>query len=449
MRQFELQKNQRIMNDEIISGRDELGVLLMGHDFKSWWCGSILDIERARKLVPHQNATTLQVAVSVVSAAIWMIKNPKRGFCMPDDIDHEAILEVSMPYIEPFISEAVDWTPLKNLNTKFTKFDINKPKEEDVWQFTTFLIDQGHVTLGYPKLTLSGGKDALIKVKYSEALYDEQNRKGNRNETEGKVIKGISDVYLMDGGLGRVFQPIWFRTFRFVQIEVETQSEPLTINDFHNIFSAARIPVIASFKTDDPIYRQVWDICWHTMKICAQDNLLSDAYYEQMQYVGDLRPHLKGWTALTGDLTYFRSAMEQFNNSRLPDGNITSCYPLKATFVHPTYSLMWIDMLHDLMMLEGNKAWIESYVGEIQEVFDYYESLINENGLVGKSEYQMFIDWYLPRGGNSEVNRDGNSAILTLNYAYTLNDAADIMEWLGYREKAAFYRNQGRKYAAV
>jgi alpha-L-rhamnosidase len=313
----------------------------------------------------------------------------------------------------------------------------------------TFLIDQGHVTLGYPKLTLSGGKDALIKVKYSEALYDEKNRKGNRNETEGKVIKGISDVYLMDGGLGRVFQPIWFRTFRFVQIEVETQSEPLTINDFHNIFSAARIPVIASFKTDDPIYRQVWDICWHTMKICAQDNLLSDAYYEQMQYVGDLRPHLKGWTALTGDLTYFRSAMEQFNNSRLPDGNITSCYPLKATFVHPTYSLMWIDMLHDLMMLEGNKAWIESYVGEIQEVFDYYESLINENGLVGKSEYQMFIDWYLPRGGNSEVNRDGNSAILTLNYAYTLNDAADIMEWLGYREKAAFYRNQGRKYAEI
>ena len=153
MRQFELQKNQRIMNDEIISGRDELGVLLMGHDFKSWWCGSILDIERTRKLVPHQNATTLQVAVSVISAAIWMMKNPKRGFCMPDDIDHEAILEVSMPYIEPFISESVDWTPLKNLNSKFTKFDINKPKEEDVWQFTTFLIDQTEKASGHGSST--------------------------------------------------------------------------------------------------------------------------------------------------------------------------------------------------------------------------------------------------------------------------------------------------------
>ncbi len=311
------------------------------------------------------------------------------------------------------------------------------------------LIDQGYVTLGYPKLHLSGGKETQIKIKYSEAMYDANNQKGNRNDLEGKVIKGISDIYVMDGGQNRIFQPIWFRAFRFIQLEIETKNEPLIINDYYNIYSDTAFPVKASFETENPLYQQVWDLSWHTLKICAQDNLMSDAYYEQMQYVGDLRPHLKGWTALTGDLTYFRSAMEQFNNSRLPDGNITSCYPLKATFVHPTYSLMWIDMLHDLMLLEGDKTLIESYTGEIQEVFEYYESLINENGLVGKSQYQMFIDWYLPKGGNSKVNKDGNSAILTLNYAYTLKNAANILEWLGYREKAKVYRDQGQKYAEV
>ena len=141
MRQFKMQERQRIMSDEIISGRDELGVLLMGHDFKSWWCGSLLDIHEARRLVPHQQATTLQVAISVVAASIWMIKNPKKGFLLPDDLDHEEILKISMPYIKPFVSEAVDWTPLKNLNTKFTKYDIHRPREEDTWQFTTFLVD--------------------------------------------------------------------------------------------------------------------------------------------------------------------------------------------------------------------------------------------------------------------------------------------------------------------
>ncbi|MFH1995770.1 MAG: saccharopine dehydrogenase C-terminal domain-containing protein [Candidatus Omnitrophota bacterium] len=141
MRQFDLQKKQRIMNDEIIDGRDELGVLLMGHDFNSWWTGSLLDIHETRKLVPHQNATTLQVAISVVAAALWMIENPSRGFCLPDDIDHEDILKVSTPYIKPFVSQTSDWTPLKNLNTKFTKFDVARPNEKDVWQFATFLVD--------------------------------------------------------------------------------------------------------------------------------------------------------------------------------------------------------------------------------------------------------------------------------------------------------------------
>lgn len=141
MRQFKLQEKQRIMNDEITSGRDELGVLLMGHDFKSWWTGSLLDIEETRRIVPHQNATTLQVAISVVAASMWMIKNPKRGFLLPDDVDHEEILKVSIPYIKPFISQPVDWTPLKNLNTKFTKFDLPRPNDEDVWQFASFLVD--------------------------------------------------------------------------------------------------------------------------------------------------------------------------------------------------------------------------------------------------------------------------------------------------------------------
>jgi homospermidine synthase len=140
MRQFHMQEKQRIMSDEIIDGRDELGVLLMGHDFNAWWCGSLLDIHTARKLVPHQQATTLQVVISVVAAAIWMIKNPKRGFLLPDDLDHEQILDVAIPFIVPFVSRPVDWTPLKNLNTKYTKFDMKRPKEEDVWQFSSFLV---------------------------------------------------------------------------------------------------------------------------------------------------------------------------------------------------------------------------------------------------------------------------------------------------------------------
>ncbi|MFA4991421.1 MAG: saccharopine dehydrogenase C-terminal domain-containing protein [Candidatus Omnitrophota bacterium] len=140
MRRFHLQKNQRIMNDEIIKGDDRLGALLMGHDFNSWWTGSILSIDEARRLVPNQNATTLQVAISVVAAAKWMIKNPRKGFCLPDDIPYEDIMKISRPYLGEFVSRPVDWTPIKNYDKMFRKMGSKKPKKEDVWQFTTFLV---------------------------------------------------------------------------------------------------------------------------------------------------------------------------------------------------------------------------------------------------------------------------------------------------------------------
>ncbi len=76
---IELQPKLRIMNDEITSGADILGALLMGHAYNSWWTGSDLSIEESRRLVPHQNATTMQVAISVVAAVMWMIENPDAG----------------------------------------------------------------------------------------------------------------------------------------------------------------------------------------------------------------------------------------------------------------------------------------------------------------------------------------------------------------------------------
>ncbi|MBI4368187.1 MAG: saccharopine dehydrogenase NADP-binding domain-containing protein [Candidatus Omnitrophica bacterium] len=145
MRQFVIQPKQRILNDEIVSGRDELGCLLMGHDFNSWWIGSLLDIEETRKLVPRQNATTLQVAISAVAAATWILSHPNEGVCVPDDLPHEYILKIAKPYLGPFLSEAVDWTPLKDRKNLFLDYGYQMPKEEDVWQFTTFLISPTQV----------------------------------------------------------------------------------------------------------------------------------------------------------------------------------------------------------------------------------------------------------------------------------------------------------------
>jgi homospermidine synthase len=137
---YELQSRVRIMSDEIISGSDVLGALLMGHAYSSWWTGSSLSIEESRRLVPHQNATTMQVAISVVAACRWMIENPAMGILVPDDLPHEYVLKVAKPYLGKFISIPSDWTPLKHYVNVFQGY--NRPVLDlgDPWQFKNFLI---------------------------------------------------------------------------------------------------------------------------------------------------------------------------------------------------------------------------------------------------------------------------------------------------------------------
>jgi len=142
-RDYELQPKLRIMNDEITSGADILGALLMGHPYNSWWIGSLLTIEESRRLVPHQNATTMQVAVSVVAAALWMIRNPNEGVCVPDDLPHDFVLQVSKPYLGRFLSIPSDWTPLKHYKNAFKGYNAPAVDPRDVWQFKNFLITDG------------------------------------------------------------------------------------------------------------------------------------------------------------------------------------------------------------------------------------------------------------------------------------------------------------------
>jgi homospermidine synthase len=141
MRAWEMQPRQRILNDEIISGRDELGVLLMGHPFKSWWTGSLLSIDEARTILPHQSATTLQVAGSITAAVRWMIENPNRGVCVPDDLPWDQLLEWTRPYLGTMFSGPVDWDPVSTRNDPFGAFSDERDglNTDDPWQFTNFL----------------------------------------------------------------------------------------------------------------------------------------------------------------------------------------------------------------------------------------------------------------------------------------------------------------------
>jgi homospermidine synthase len=143
-RNYKIQSRDRILRDEITGGSDLLGALLMGHAYRSWWTGSELSIKESRRLLPHQNATTMQVAISVVSAIMWMLDNPCRGLCVPDDLPYERILADSAPYLGKLISTPSDWTPLADYKNYFRGYNRPDLDYDDPWQFKNFLITDSH-----------------------------------------------------------------------------------------------------------------------------------------------------------------------------------------------------------------------------------------------------------------------------------------------------------------
>ncbi|MDX2070525.1 MAG: alpha-L-rhamnosidase N-terminal domain-containing protein [Haliscomenobacter sp.] len=305
----------------------------------------------------------------------------------------------------------------------------------------SILIDQTFLTTGYPELKFSGGHNARIKISYAENLFNPDKSKGDRNDITGKKLVGYQDVILADGGQNRHFQPSWLRTFRFVQIDVNTQNEPLSLDDFFNHKTLSSIPVKAKFSADSPMYGKIFDLCHRTVELCTQDYFLSDAYYETMQYLGDSKVHIPVWQSMTGNDWHTRNALQQFHYSRLPDGNLTSCYPLKSTFVHPTYSVIWVDMVYDYLKYSGDKAYTQQFLSGIQQTLAGFDALIQPNGLAGPTSWNYFVDWYVEstQGGLGPGHKGVNSAVVTLHYVHALQSAAKIFQTFGRSAEATQY----------
>jgi len=139
-RNYELHPRKRILTDEIVTGTDRVGALIMGHAFRSWWTGSVLSIAEARKKVPGGNATSVQVAAGVLAAVLWSLRNPRRGLCLPEDLPHEEVLRDAKPYLGETVSVRSDWTPLVQQRVYFEENEDACVDREDPWQFQNFVF---------------------------------------------------------------------------------------------------------------------------------------------------------------------------------------------------------------------------------------------------------------------------------------------------------------------
>src|SRR5262249_11416447 len=95
------------------------------------WYGSRLSIAEARRIAPHNNATSLQVTAAVLGGVIWAIEHPARGIVEPEELDFARILEIAGPYLGDVVGVYGDSTPLQDRERLFRE-DLHR---EDPWQF--------------------------------------------------------------------------------------------------------------------------------------------------------------------------------------------------------------------------------------------------------------------------------------------------------------------------
>ena len=315
------------------------------------------------------------------------------------------------------------------------------------------LFDQSFETNAYPQLQVSGGKGSTIRLIYGEALFDQKEEKGNRNEITGREVIGASDVFVPDGGANRRFTTLWFRTYRYIEMTIETGAEPLTVHDFYGNFTGYPFRERGSFACDDSRLSDIWTVGWRTARLCAYETYFDCPYYEQMQYAGDTRIQSLISLYVTGDDRLMRNAIALFDQSRIPEGLTQSRVPSSRPQVITTFSLFWIDMVHDYWMHRDDPAFIEARLMGIQAVLDWFEKRLDaKTGMLGGLPYWSFVDWpdewpwdndkHL--GGQPDGAAEGGSSIVTLQLVCSLNHAAELFDGFGKKPLADHYRELAR-----
>jgi len=333
---------------------------------------------------------------------------------------------------------AMEYTPTSAGHVVRTSDDVADasqfpaaPVDIPAHKHLTLLLDRETLTTAFPTLIVSGGKGSQITMSYAEALIDNNGNKGNRNEILGKHLVGVFDEIVPDGAANRSFTPLDWRTWRYLEIEVTTGSEPLRLDSLSAMFTAYPFQHRARFETDDPTLTDIWNVGWRTARLCAHDAYMDTPYYERLQYIGDTRIQALISYTNSGDDRLARQAIEAFHNALLPEGITLSRYPSRLPQVITNFSLLWIGMVHDFWYYRNDPQFVNEQLPAIRSVLSYFRIRRDIDGLPVIKDWWPFVDWAIGFDGGNSPEKGGVSASGSLFYLEALQNAAEMEAKLG------------------
>lgn len=328
------------------------------------------------------------------------------------------------------------------------------PEREEIVE-----IHGGEELCGYLHLAVEGGTGARIRILQSESYVqkdgtskDGKPLKADRLDVESGILQGYEDVYHPCGdgtkAVPEEYETFWFRTFRFIRLEIVTGRDRLRIRDFYYEETGYPLDIKTHVETSDSSLQAVWDISARTLRRCMHETYMDCPFYEQLQYVMDSRAQILFTYQVSMDDRLARKCMDDFKRAQRYDGLLCSAYPNTRPNVIPGFSIFYVWMLHDHMMYFGDKELIRFHMPAVEQVLAYFYRSRAEEGYVGKTggfyrqaKFWSFIDW-VPRWkvGVPNAAKQGAVTMESLLYLIGLEKAAGLAVFLGREEQAREYR---------
>lgn len=309
-------------------------------------------------------------------------------------------------------------------------------------QNRTVILDVEYVKNTYPYFTFHGGADACVKITYYEKHQEPGQEPGRRDDISLPSFYGQVDELLLDG-TDYVFEPFWFRTFRFLKMEIQTKEEPAVVELPRFVKSGYPITRDTSVKAEDEWVEKLFEMSTRTLESCMTETYNDSPHYEQMQYPMDTRLQMLFNMKLSKDLGLVRKALNDLHDAILPMGLMPGKAPTVYLQIISTFSLHYIFALWEYYYHTKDIDILRRYRSDLDRILDYYDSKIDEKtGLVGWIGYWPFVDWqpvWDDKFGTPLSREEGPSTIINLMYAYALQRASDISKATGRKALAEEY----------
>lgn len=274
---------------------------------------------------------------------------------------------------------------------------------------------------------------------YLSRVFSHHNLKGEKGRRDGKFFIGNPDTFTIDGECS--FTDIQWRAGRYAQISCTGSAKVEKME-----FRRTGYPFAYTFEMNDipEKYRPAMQMAKRTLECCSHDLFMDCPYYERLMYIGDARMEALCTYAAANNSVIARKALKLFAMSQQENGTILSRFPAKVEQMIPSFVEIFILMLHDFMMWNDDRDFVQEILPAARKAADYLISCRKDDGLLYPPGWN-FIDWIWPQRGIPYGSDCGTNSIINLLAVLALKQLARLEEYCNCDDAAALRMQQSEE----